>query len=356
MPRIICVGDPKQSLYGFRGAMPNSFALIGEMLAANGRHLTRCDLPVNYRCDALVIKEAQKWVPGIKGFKTALGTVTVARFAEMLTRTNNDGTDIALSDGENGEMRSLPIPGKGPVSYAILCRTNLPLVITFYSLMAQNKRAHIIGRDSMGMPMKNLVTALCGSDPSDEEYVNSIADIRGANGHVTKTGLLTRLNNYLMVQTAKLTAEGYEKTLEELTQRIECLEVIATKVLDNQVSSVLEEIDRLFTDEPQPGDISLSTIHRAKGLEFDVVFLIRPDLLPHPLAKPNPDGSWSDEQQQEENASYVSTTRARHRYYYVVDWPFGKKPGALAFEWGPPHNTADFATPEVNPPRRRTSR
>ena len=348
MPRVICVGDPDQSLYGFRGAMPNSFPLIGEMLESNGRPLLRRGLPVNYRCDRAMIREAQRWVPGIEGFKTAWGTVGMLRYTEMMGRVNNDGTDIALPDGEDGAMRSLPIKAGSKTSYAILCRINLPLVITYYQLMMAGKKARIIGRDSLGTPLKNLVASLCGGEPSDEDYTNSISDERDARGAVCREGLMTRLSQYLRIQTAKLTEEGFEKSLEELTQKVECLEVIALKVQDNKVSSVMAEIDALFTDEPDPQAISLSTIHRAKGLEFDVVFCLRPDLLPHPLAKPNPDGSWSDEQQQEQNAQYVCVTRARHRFYYISDWPFGRKPGALAFEGPIPQFGGDYAHPEEN--------
>ena len=46
-----------------------------------------------------------------------------------------------------------------------------------------------------------------------------------------------------------------------------------------------------------------STIHRAKGLEADTVHLVRPDLLPHPMAR-----GWQVEQ--ETHLRYVAHTRA----------------------------------------------
>jgi hypothetical protein len=308
----------------------------------------RCDLPINYRCDAHIIHEAQRWVPKIQGAKTAWGTVGSLRYAEMMTRINNEGTDIALPDGEEGAVRTLPLKLGTKTSFAVLCRINLPLVVTYYQLMMQGKKARIIGRDSLGTPLKTLVYSLCGAEPADEDYTNSISDEKDSRGYVVRDGLMTRLSQYVTIQTKKLEAEGYEKSLEELLQKVECLEVIAQKVRDNKVSSVIAEIDTLFTDEPDANAISLSTIHRAKGLEFDVVFCLRPDLLPHPLDKPNPDGSWSDDQQSEQNAQYVCVTRARNRFYYVSDWPFGRNPGALAFEGPLPKVGGDFAHPEVN--------
>jgi hypothetical protein len=99
--------------------------------------------------------------------------------------------------------------------------------------------------------------------------------------------------------------------------------VVATHVQDDSVATVLRELLKLFSDEPSPGTIVLSTVHRAKGGEWDVVFILRPDLLPFPAAKPNEDGTVSDELQQEYNACYVAATRPRRRLYYVENWPFG---------------------------------
>jgi ATP-dependent exoDNAse (exonuclease V) beta subunit len=86
----------------------------------------------------------------------------------------------------------------------------------------------------------------------------------------------------------------------------------------------LKQLDTLFVEDVSDPEktIVFSTVHRAKGLEWDTVRVIRPDLLPHPLAMPNEDGSWSDEQQQEENCCYIAATRARHDLGYVRDWPF----------------------------------
>ena len=55
----------------------------------------------------------------------------------------------------------------------------------------------------------------------------------------------------------------------------------------------------------------LSTIHKAKGLEWDRVFLWRWDLLPSPWAR----FEWQKEQ--ERNAMYVAVTRARRELYFV---------------------------------------
>jgi DNA helicase-2/ATP-dependent DNA helicase PcrA len=329
MGRAIVVGDAKQSLYAFRGANSKAFERIKEMLARTGRPVAVRSLPVNFRCDHKIIENAQQWVPALQGFKKESGTVDGILFADAAVRANNHGTDIFLPDGLESQIRSLPIPGKEPVTFAFLCRINVPLVITAYHLIGLSKRVCIIGREQIGEPLKRLCTDLCGSRPFEDGYTDRISDLKDRDGRIVEEGLLSRLNNYLRVQTEKFREEEYKNKLEAIQQNTECLQVIAEKVMDDSVQSILKQIDTLFVDEPSPGIISLSTIHRSKGLEWDVVFILRPDLLPHPNA------TTAEDVQQEKNACYVAGTRPRHRLYYVADWPFGKSPGPVSCPFEP---------------------
>lgn len=350
MPRVICVGDENQSLYRFRGADCRAFRRIGERLSTNGRPMVSMELPLNYRCDQLIIKRAQKWVPAIKGNSQALGTVDVCSFEHAMQRCNNNGTDIELPDGVDGAMRSLPLPGKQGVQFAILCRVNLPMILTAYHLIGSGKRVCIVGRSQIGEPLKRIIMDLCRirqekgryiHDTEHPDYTGRISD-RIEDGEVKEEGLMTRLDNYYKVHAAKLSKEKYEKKLEALEQNVQCIEVIAARVNNNTVEGVLREIDNLFREEPEPGVISLSTVHRAKGLEWDVVFILKPDLLPHPAAfksqaKSQADceeGEVSDALQQEYNACYVAATRPHNRLYYIRDFPIdpSSRRGLLDFD------------------------
>jgi DNA helicase II / ATP-dependent DNA helicase PcrA len=57
--------------------------------------------------------------------------------------------------------------------------------------------------------------------------------------------------------------------------------------------------------------ILLSTIHRAKGLEADTVWLLRPETIPHPMAKTQA------AVEQEDHLLYVAITRAKQRLLIV---------------------------------------
>jgi DNA helicase II / ATP-dependent DNA helicase PcrA len=75
-------------------------------------------------------------------------------------------------------------------------------------------------------------------------------------------------------------------------------------------ADLCRKIDALFNSE-QP-DMTLSTVHKAKGLEADRIFLLNPDEMP--LKWPNQQ-AW--ELQQEHNLKYVALTRAKGELYLV---------------------------------------
>jgi len=57
----------------------------------------------------------------------------------------------------------------------------------------------------------------------------------------------------------------------------------------------------------------LSTVHKAKGLEANRVFIIRPDLMPLPNSR-----GW--QAAQEKNLHYVAVTRAKYELVYDNEW------------------------------------
>jgi len=107
----------------------------------------------------------------------------------------------------------------------------------------------------------------------------------------------------------------YEGDAEDRVARRENLQQLAAAVaeaaarsqgLEELLDSValLEEND----DEGAPGGVALMTLHSAKGLEFDVVFLagLEDGLLPHANSRDEPEGL-----EEERRLAYVGMTRAR---------------------------------------------
>ena len=91
----------------------------------------------------------------------------------------------------------------------------------------------------------------------------------------------------------------------------ECIFAAIRSTGAETMSELWEEIQRLMVDDGE--GVTLSSIHRAKGLEADRVILIRPDLIPSEYAKQD----W--QKTQEENLLYVAYTRARDTLYILEE-------------------------------------
>ncbi|MGH7174946.1 MAG: UvrD-helicase domain-containing protein, partial [Minisyncoccia bacterium] len=332
--RAVVVGDPNQAMYAFRGSEEDAFYTIRDRLSETKRKVITCDLPMNWRCDEVIIEHARQWVPGLVGRGASRGqkkgTLTFNKtFTECLIEANND----ASFD-----------PNKP--TYAFLCRTNLPLVVTAYALMAMGKRVTIVGKKVLASPLLNIINDLCGTvdrrtNRFPEWGTKRITDMKdNQTGDVIHQGFMSRLSAYRITQLEKLAEDKYANQREELEQNCDCLELISQKVTTDSVDDLKAEINSLFVEDcTEKGIIVLSTAHRAKGLEWNVVFVIRPDLMPHPLvveAEGKRFDAWvedgndpdeykeSEEIKQERNLQYVTCTRAKNGLHYMANWPFGK--------------------------------
>ncbi len=107
----------------------------------------------------------------------------------------------------------------------------------------------------------------------------------------------------------KRKAMRYGKPLPALTQsKVDTIIAIADGCED--VTDVTNKIASTFSDEVE--GVVFSSIHKAKGLEAKNIFLLKPDLLPHPMAKQ----PW--ELQQERNLQYVAYTRTLEKLSIVL--------------------------------------
>jgi DNA helicase II / ATP-dependent DNA helicase PcrA len=93
-----------------------------------------------------------------------------------------------------------------------------------------------------------------------------------------------------------------------LEDKRDCISIFVSKA--TTVGGIIEEIKRVF-DGNDKGEIMLSTVHKAKGLEADNVYILATERMPHPLGG-----------QEENNIAYVAITRAKNNLFFC-----GPKPG-----------------------------
>ena len=258
------------SIYGFAGADIKSYQKL-----LNISNTLEMPLSVCYRCDEKIVKLAQTLVPQIEARNGAPKGV-VNKNAKLL--------DICDSD-------------------LVLCRNTFPLVRLCISYLAQGIKAHIMGKD-IGTNLINMIRN------TRETFISDVFN------KLRKE--LKKIESNICLKRDMSPNEARDTmTYQSYKEKIDVIEVLSKEL--EKSYEVIGKIEKIFSDDDTEG-IILSTIHKAKGLEKNRVFILCPELMPSKWAKQE----W--EKDQEKNLQYVSITRARHYLGYVTDFdPYDNK-------------------------------
>ena len=165
-----------------------------------------------------------------------------------------------------------------PATSAILCRNTAPLITFAFDLLRRGVACHVVGRD-IAIGLEKLV---------DKIGATSMLDFR------------ERMSAHSANEESKLLRKGKKQQADNYVDRCTALLEIARHCVN--VSDIKLRVAKIF--ESGPG-VTLSTIHKAKGLEWETVFLLDWGLLPSRYAESNADKT------QEKNLQYVAVTRAK---------------------------------------------
>lgn len=255
--RIVGVGDRYQSIYAFRGAdsdaMPNFIKS------------TKADtLPLSIT------------------YRNPLGVVNLVRerFPDLGLEARDNAPDGEIRNVKYEQAIQDFIPGD-----MILCRVNADLVRPCFELIRQGVKATIKGRD-IGQNLHSMIKRMKAEDIYD---------------------LTFKLREHYEIESSKLMAADKNVQLQLLTDKIETIYALSDGC--KTIEEVTDKINLVFSDDVAA--VTFSSIHKAKGLEAENVYILRPDLLPHPMAKK----PW--ERQQESNLEYVACTRTLDKLTFV---------------------------------------
>lgn len=255
--RIVLVGDRHQAIYGFRGADSANGEAVAKQLGAVSLPLT-----TSYRCDRAIIADAQRLVPHIQA-RTGAGEGIV----------DGAGYEDCLNTVRPGEF--------------ILSRLNAPLVSTTLALLRGGTRARMAGRD-IGQGILKLLRRL------------------KVESYTPLSQVSTRVDDWEAKERQRFAARGL---LNEVTRIIDTAGMLQAFVDDSDSTpAMIERITSLFTDEEGPF-VLLSSVHKAKGLEADRVWLLQESFYRFG------DGD------EEMHIHYVAITRAKHHLTYVTGVP-----------------------------------
>jgi len=257
--RIIAVCDSYQAVYSWRLA---DTTVIEDIKAQDKSKIL--PLPISYRCPKLIIDLAKNWVPTI---------------------TCPEGTiDGSINNISINALYNTAQPG-----CFILSRTNAPLIKICMTFIRNGIRANIRGRD-VGKQLSYLIKK------SKKKQIPAF---------------LKWLDDWKDKEVKKLEAKHINT--ENILDRYECLVNLCDEC--KTVEEVVLKTDQLFNDNDEEKMIILSTVHRAKGLERENVFVLRWTFR-----------AWLDncslfeKPNEEMNLAYIAATRSKKNLFIVNKW------------------------------------
>jgi hypothetical protein len=268
--RLIIVGDPRQAIYGFRGADTSSMSKLRSLRPE------WIDLPLTltFRCPKAVVALQQQHAPGFTAHES-----------------NKIGWILDLRGKEDGwEWSDVPVGD----STAVLCRNNAPLLSLSLKLLTKHIPCVMLGRD-IGKGLALLAKKIC---PEPATPANLCIE---------------KVQQWLERESQLALANNREHKLSGLQDRADCLLAVLEHVLTAR--ELQDKLKEIFSRDT--GKVTLASGHRAKGLEWQTVVHLDPFRLPSKYALRAAAKGQLAQLQQEKNLLYVIQTRSMENLVFA---------------------------------------
>jgi superfamily I DNA/RNA helicase len=180
----------------------------------------------------------------------------------------------------------------------VLCRVTAPLVKLCMQYIADGVKAYVKGRD-IGINLINMIKK------TNRRNISEVIERLESELDKIATKIMRK-------QHCSLEEARDEEMYKSHADKVRAIEVLAGNL--KTADAVIHRIETIFKDEDRSG-ICLSTIHKAKGLESNNVFIICQEKM---LLKRAMKIDWMREQ--EYNLVYVAYTRAKKMLGFVRDF------------------------------------
>ena len=359
---VFGVGDDDQVIYGHAGADPAFLVDYGKYFPGAGDHR----LEVNYRCPASVVDGARTLLTyNDRRVPKEIRPGPAADSAPCALAVHRHPADAGAGALQEVVRGWLADDGVTPGSIAVLARVNSLLLAPHVALAEAGVpldsvlRPEVLDRTGVRAALAYL---RIGADPTHIDG-DDVAEVyrrpsRGFPNWITKwlRGRFTL--DRLRAIGEKLDDTKVAAKMADLVDDLELVAAAAARGTTRQVlavvkdrvglggamglldasrageggSSHLDDLEALeqvaglhpdpatfeswlrtvFHREAEPGGVTLSTVHRVKGREWDrvAVFGVTGGLMPHRLA---------EDEEEERRVLHVAVTRGRHRVALLVD-------------------------------------
>jgi len=308
---ICVVGDPAQTIYSFAGA--NASYLTD--FARKHPQTTAVELVRNYRSTPQVVGTANRLLAGTPSAGVQLSAQRPGG-PEVVYREQSD--EVAEAEQVAADILALVASGVPPREVAVLFRINAQSEAFEEALAARGVPYVVRGaaRFFERAEVRQAVTLLRGNARSQggsgEGVVNDVRAVLAGMGWGPEapTGRGNVRDRWESLQAIVAMATDFQKEQDE--------DVAA------DLNAFVDELDRRAAEQHAPvaEGVTLATLHAAKGLEWDAVFLAGM----HEGTMPIVYAEGPAAVEEERRLLYVGITRARE--HLSVSWSLARNPGS----------------------------
>jgi superfamily I DNA/RNA helicase len=376
LKQTFVIGDPHQAIYGFRGATALAFENLEQDFPQLGKHQLKINYrsrPQILETAAQLFPQAQKLEANIEqpgvvriietlnpyseadwvmaDIEKKLGGTGLLQASEFHQEKETDLSDFAiiyrihqLGSVIEDKLKEVGLPYQKVGSQSLYAQPDVSLIINLLRLvLAENDEAHdqiwldLLENKLLGLSEKNLakifqlaeefdlsltkaVSRVLGQKIVDPEAEKTVRFVRNTCGILQQT--ITKepeLLTYLDVIEQRLLKFGLIESADNLKNwpqlRIELLQFNDQGKPLNAFIKYVQDLQITDFYDDTADKISLLSMHAAKGLEFDWVYLLGFEQGLVPLETKKSATKFlaleNHQQQEERNLLYVSLTRAK---------------------------------------------
>ncbi len=322
---LTVVGDAAQAIYSWRGANYRNLLLLKQDFI----DLTTMNLEQNYRSTQTILTAANQVIS--KNKNHPILKLWTARDAGEKISIYEAESEIDEAQFAINKIKSAVQSGKANYSdFAVLYRTNAQSRILEEAFLHAGVPYTLVGgvRFYDRREVKDILAylrlvihpdddvALKRAEKIGKTKLKKLLDVRDSIREEVKNTLgildeVIKVTHYL---------EQFDENNEEDAGRLENIKElrsvaaqypILVEFLEN-IALTEKEAKRMIYGRENEGAVTLMTLHAAKGLEFNIVFLVGMEegLFPHSRTLMDP-----EEMEEERRLAYVGITRAMDKLY-----------------------------------------